>query len=931
MENKYFLSNNTKIRFLDRIISDLSECQAFEFSVSFIKKAGLVLLQEHIENALKRGASGKLLTSTYQNFTDVSSLEFFLTLQEKYKDRFECHLDFHCFGDDGFHTKGYLFDMGDHHKVIVGSSNITRFALLKNKEWDVSVTTNENEEFYKKIHDEFIDLWDHTYPLNREIIKRYTMHLQFAITSWDMDYFNPDNDRPITLNLMQSQALKELKRYRDMNVNRALVVAATGSGKTYLAAFDALNFDAHKLLFIVHKDVILEEAQKTFMKVFGTTRTYGIYTGESKQLDADFIFASNQIMSRHLELFSQDEFDYIVIDEVHHAAASTYQKIINYFKPQFLLGLTATPERMDGDNIYDLFGNNVPFDLRLRDALENDLIVPFHYYGIKDSLLNYSEIDSPEGMRQAIQQIASEPNCAFIKQEIDKHRPKGKLKCVGFCRTVEHARLMAQGMADQGFHTQYLTGSNTTGERIKVLSDLQDDGNPLEIVFAVDFMNEGVDIPAMNMVLFLRPTESSTIFIQQLGRGLRKYTDKPYLTVLDFIANSYKRSVQIALALGSLSKSGTVDKQALHDYIATEFKALDLSGLEIHLDKESKEEILKSLENTNFNRFEILKADFNNLCEFLKINPGYPKHVDFLNNEVNVDLLKYTVKLESYYDFLLKCGKDVPFFSENEINVIRSIYSLLPLVRPEEYQILKELFDGPKTAAELKEQYKNAGFSDFASFDHALMNLQDHYYFSRPKTHVKLVELTDNKYQLNFEIKSTAFREWLDDMIEYGLTRYQNEFYKKEENGLSLYHRYHTVQIGMALNHSNLNLVKGVINTSKGTCIMINLEKDWQKEERLQYKDKFLSNKVLQWESMTETTMTNKRGQNLFNQKNFFIFVRKTKTEDGADIPFVYLGKGSLTNPRVSDNPGKCLLFDIVLNNAVPDTYKIDFGIEDID
>ena len=516
-DTKGFYSNTSSIRFLDKRIANLSSCNTFSFSVSFIKKAGLVLRYDAIKGALERGAKGRILTSTYQNFTDVPALERFLKLQKEYPHSFSCHLDFHCFGENGFHTKGYLFSFDDHKEILVGSSNITRFALLFNKEWDVSVVSHENEDFYKSIHKEFDSFWEQTLPLTLEVIKKYQTYLGTAIERWDRDYFDPENENIIKPNPRQRRALKEIQRYRDRGVNRALVVAATGSGKTYLAAFDALNRDSRRLLFIVHKDIILKAARKTFQTVFKESRTYGIYTAESKQLDADFLFASNQIRSENLDLFSKDEFDYIIIDEVHHASASTYQKIIQYFRPEFLLGLTATPERRDGQDVYSLFGNNVPYDLRLRDALVNDLIVPFHYYGIKDSLIDYSDNKSPEGIRRIIQGVSSLTNCKFIKENVLKYKPSmTKLRCVAFCKNKEHARLRARNRGEVGFHTAYLTSENTTGERIKVLNDLQDENNPLEMLFAVDILNEGVDVPSRNRVLFLRPTESPTIFIQQL-------------------------------------------------------------------------------------------------------------------------------------------------------------------------------------------------------------------------------------------------------------------------------------------------------------------------------------------------------------------------------------------------------------------------------
>jgi superfamily II DNA or RNA helicase len=932
MEDRGFYSNESSIRFLDKIIADLNSCQSFDFSVSFIKKAGLSLLSDAMEKALQRGAKGRLLTSTYQNFTDIPSLEEFLTWQEKYPS-FECHLEFGSFGDDGFHTKGYVFGFQDHHEIIVGSSNITYYALVKNKEWDLAILSQGEDETLTKIRQEFDFFLNRTNKLSREIIRQYSEHLKYAIEQWDMDFFDPQNDQRVRPNLMQRQALKEIAHCRSLGVKKALVVAATGSGKTYLAAFDAFNFEAKKLLFIVHKDTILAAAQRTFSNVFGTTRTYGFYTGQNKEgLENDFLFATNIMIADNLALFDPHEFDYIVIDEVHHAAASTYRKILDYFKPQFLLGLTATPDRMDEQSVYDLFDKNVPYDLRLRDALENDLIVPFHYYGIRDSLITYATDESGENVRRMIQEISSDTHCEFIRDQIEKYRPKGtKLKCIGFCKSVEHARLMMEGMNKLGYSCAYLSATNTTGERLKAFNDLQDDSNPLSIVFAVDILNEGVDIPSMNMVLFLRPTDSSTIFIQQLGRGLRKYKDKPYLTVLDFIANSYLRSVQIALALGSLSKSGTADKRTIADHVRTDFEGLGIPGVEIHLDPESRESILSSIENTNFNRFEFLKKDYENFKEYLKLKPGvYPKHTDFLDPEVSVDLLRYTKKFDSYYDFLVRCGEDVPFFNEQQVNVIRTLSWYLPLIRPEEYLIVQSLLEGSKFVEDLRKEC--AANDDYRadSFAHSLLVLQDKMVFTRPTSYVPLIKEENGLYSLAFDASIPAFKDWIGDLLAYGLERFKADFYS-DHGLLKMYGSYTGPKTFMALNNDNMFYMSGVHYVQGHLCLYVNLNKDSQPEERLKYKDKFISPKILQWESQTGTTLDNVKGKRLMGMPFADIFVRKTKKEDGVETPFTYLGEGTLTNARVSDNPAQALLFDIVLKKEVPTVYKYDFGIEDTD
>ena len=594
MKNKFLSNKNSE--FLNKIKDNLKACNSFYFTVSFIKKAGLILLEREIEEALERGAVGKIITSTYQNFTDISSLEQFYNWQKEF-DNFECHLDYECFGESGYHSKGYMFEYNDSFEFVVGSSNITRFALTKNIEWNVSLIAKDDFDSYKEGLKEFNILWNKTLELDYKLIEKYKLQLDYAIEKWDMDYINA-TDTTINPNSMQRKALRELRRYRDTGVKKALIISATGSGKTYLAAFDARNFGAKRLLYIVHRESILKDARDSFIKIFGAERTYGFFTGNESNQECDFIFATSNMLGRHLDEFDRNEFEYIIYDEVHHVVADTGKKIFEYFKPEFMLGLTATPERMDNQNVFEFFDQNVPFELRLRDAINNDLVVPFHYYGIRDELVDYSSKD-----RMVIAKaIAAQDNIEFIKEQIEKHKKVGeKLKCIAFCTNIQHCKLMAEELYEEGYNTISLTGINDTGVRIKAFKDLQDDNNPLEIICTVDILNEGVDIPQINMVLFLRPTESQTVFIQQLGRGLRKYPGKEYVTVLDFIGNNYDRAVQIAMALGTLSNTTYIEKAYLKDMISTNFKSLDIPNVLIDIDDLSKEEIIEYIDKTNFN------------------------------------------------------------------------------------------------------------------------------------------------------------------------------------------------------------------------------------------------------------------------------------------------------------------------------------------
>lgn len=906
------LLSNVNISFLNKIRSNLKKCKSFSFSVSFIKKAGLVLLEREIEEALDRGVKGRIITSTYQNFTDIGSLEQFYAWQKEY-DNFECHLDYECFGDNGFHTKGYLFEYDYSIEFIVGSSNITRFALLKNIEWNVSLISKDNLDSYNDALIEFELIWDKTLELDTKLIEKYRLQLDYAIEKWDMDYVNA-MDAKINPNSMQRKALRELRRYRDTGVKKALIISATGSGKTYLAAFDARNFGAKRLLYIVHRESILKDAKESFVKVFGAERTYGFYTGNENSLEADFIFATSNMLGRHLDSFKKDEFDYIIYDEVHHVVAETGKKIFEYFEPEFILGLTATPERMDNQDIFTLFDQNVPFELRLRDAINNDLVVPFHYYGIRDQFVDYSSKDK----MTIAKNIAEQNNIEFIKSQIEKYRKPGeKLKCIAFCTNIQSCRLMAEELYEEGYHTISLTGINDTGVRIKAFKDLQDENNLLEIICTVDILNEGVDIPQVNMVLFLRPTESQTVFIQQLGRGLRKYPGKDYVTVLDFIGNNYDRAVQIAMALGTLGKTTYMEKAYLKEMIRTNFESLDIPEVKIEIDDLSKEEIINFIDKTNFNSRVFLEKDYKNFKSYIN-NGSYPTHMDFLNSDVSPDLIRIIKstfsgsKNKSYYNFLKKIDEDtIPMFDDKQIAFINNMEDLLPLARLDEYLIIQQAIK--EHTIDLKRiEGINEHITD-KTLENAYNNLKS----------LGLVE--NNEIDLT-NIEDGEFKDYLLDTLNYGIVRYNREF--GEYTGLfKLYRNYYKEQASRIMLKNGI-LQKGTYYEDDIAYIFAGIKKG--EEGRLNYKDKFINNKIFQWESIANVSESEK--EHLRNSKKVHLFIRKMESEDTVTLPYTYFGLGTFTNERDSytEEDGKrhsTLLYDIVLDDEVPEDYYIDFEI----
>ena len=906
-----FLSNiNTS--FLNKIKDNLKKCDAFSFSVSFIKKAGLILLEREIEEALERGVKGRIITSTYQNFTDIGALEQFYAWQKKY-DNFECHLDYECFGDNGFHTKGYLFEYDDSIEFIVGSSNITRFALLKNFEWNVSLVSKDNLNSYNDALTEFELIWDKTLELDTKLIEKYRLQLDYAIEKWDMDYVNAI-DLKINPNSMQRKALRELRRYRDTGVKKALIISATGSGKTYLAAFDSRNFGAKRLLYIVHGESILKDAKESFIKVFGAERTYGFYTGNENSLEADFIFATSNMLGRHLDSFKKDEFDYIIYDEVHHIVAKTGKKIFEYFEPEFILGLTATPERMDNQDIFTLFDQNVPFELRLRDAIDNDLVVPFHYYGIRDQLVDYSSKDK----MTIAKNIAEQNNIEFIKSQIEKYRKPGeKLKCIAFCTNIQSCKLMAEELYEEGYHTISLTGINDTGVRIKAFKDLQDDNNLLEIICTVDILNEGVDIPQVNMVLFLRPTESQTIFIQQLGRGLRKYPGKDYVTVLDFIGNNYDRAVQIAMALGTLGKTTYMEKAYLKEMIRTNFESLDIPNVKIEIDDLSKEEIINFIDKTNFNSRVFLEKDYRNFKSYIN-NGSYPTHMDFLNSDVSPDLIRIIKstfsgsKNKSYYNFLKKIDEDtIPMFDDKQIAFINNMEDLLPLARLDEYLIIEQAIK--EHTIDLK---RIEGINEHIT-DKTLGNAYNN---------LKSLGIVENRNIDLTNLSDGDFKDYLLDTLNYGIVRYNREF--GEYKGLfKLYRNYYKEQASRIMLKNGI-LQKGTYYEDDIAYIFAGIKKG--EEGRLNYKDKFINDKIFQWESIANVSESEKK--HLRNSKKVHLFIRKMENEDTVTLPYTYFGLGTFTNERDSytEEDGKkhsTLLYDIVLDDKVPEEYHIDFEI----
>ena len=535
-----------------QLINSLKQADSVDIVVSFLMESGVRMLLSELENALKRGAKIRILTGNYLGITQPSALYLI-----KHKLGEQVDLRFYNEKNRSFHPKSYMFHYKEYSMIYIGSSNISRSALTSGIEWNYRFSSKTDPQNYEKFYNTFLDLFEnHSVVIDDDELKRYSKNWHRPAVSKDLDKYDlQDSETSNNIVLFeprgaQIEALCALENTRAEGARRALVQAATGVGKTYLAAFDSKKYE--RVLFVAHREEILKQAAESFKNVRNSD-DYGFFDGESKCTDKSVIFASVATLGRNEYLnnkyFPSDYFNYVVIDEFHHAINDQYQRIVNYFKPQFLLGLTATPERMDGRNIYEICDYNVPYEISLKEAINKGMLVPFHYYGIFDDT-DYSKIHIVRGRYDEKELNETYIGNVHRYELIYKYYCKyGSRQALGFCCSKEHAREMAREFSSRGIPSVAVF-SDASGEytekRNAAIQKLKN--GEIKVIFSVDMFNEGVDITSVDMVMFLRPTESPIVFLQQLGRGLRKCRGKEFLTVLDFIGN-YEKAGRVRFLL----------------------------------------------------------------------------------------------------------------------------------------------------------------------------------------------------------------------------------------------------------------------------------------------------------------------------------------------------------------------------------------------
>ena len=713
-----------------QLINSLKQADSVDIVVSFLMESGVRMLLSELENALKRGAKIRILTGNYLGITQPSALYLI-----KHKLGEQVDLRFYNEKNRSFHPKSYMFHYKEYSTIYIGSSNISRSALTSGIEWNYRFSSKTDPQNYEKFYNTFLDLFEnHSVVIDDDELKRYSKNWHRPAVSKDLDKYDlQDSETSNNIVLFeprgaQIEALCALENTRAEGARRALVQAATGVGKTYLAAFDSKKYE--RVLFVAHREEILKQAAESFKNVRNSD-DYGFFDGESKCTDKSVIFASVATLGRNEYLnnkyFPSDYFNYVVIDEFHHAINDQYQRIVNYFKPQFLLGLTATPERMDGRNIYEICDYNVPYEISLKEAINKGMLVPFRYYGIFDDT-DYSKIHIVRGRYDEKELNETYIGNVHRYELIYKYYCKyGSRQALGFCCSKEHAREMAREFSSRGIPSVAVF-SDASGEytekRNAAIQKLKN--GEIKVIFSVDMFNEGVDITSVDMVMFLRPTESPIVFLQQLGRGLRKCRGKEFLTVLDFIGN-YEKAGRVRFLLeGKSDTHGEVyhpsDTLRFPDDCLVDFdmKLIDLFAEMDRKQLKLKDQItyeyfkVKELLAKRPTRLDMFTYMDDNIYEAAithsKDNP-FKRYLEFLNDlgELSqieeefykgigrefISLLENTNMSKVYkmpVHFLLESGKG--FFIKNDDVILGLREELRPLIdNPVMIQQMKDVID----------------------------------------------------------------------------------------------------------------------------------------------------------------------------------------------------------------------------------------------
>lgn len=881
---------------------ELESCNSFWMSVAFITSSGLIVLKNVLRKLEEKGIPGKILTTDYLYFSEPKALRELL--------RFS-NLKVHLYSKEDFHIKGYMFQKEKRLTFIVGSSNLTQSALKSNKEWNIKLSSLKEGELIKETNTEFLHMWKNAEVLSEEWIKYIYEPIYYKKKLLRSQQKNEHiRTNLLEPNKMQSDALKSLAGLRKKKEKKALLISATGTGKTYLSAFDVRNFKPGKMLFLVHRELILQQALQSFKNVLGESIQAGILSGNSREYQADYLFSTVQTMSKDdiLHQYERTYFDYIIIDETHKAGAKTYQKIMDYFNPQFLLGMTATPERTDGYDIFKLFDHNIAYEIRLHHAMKEKLLCPFHYFGISELQVNGKILDEQTDFRYLI----SEQRVKHIVEQAEFYGYSGdRLRGLVFCSKNTEAKELALLFQEKGYNTVALLGSHGPREREEAIARLEQKKREggLDYIFTVDIFNEGVDIPSVNQIIMLRPTQSAIVFVQQLGRGLRKFEEKDYLVVLDFIGN-YQKNFLIPVAL---SGDRTYNKDTIRRYLVEGNRMIPGCST-IHFDEITKKQIYASIDMANFNDIRFIKENYMRLKHKLGRIPTLNDFDKY--GEMDIVRIFENNSLGSYYKFLSKYEKEYKVrldekqekcieFISKKLASGKRVHELEAIKRLLKYQ--HRLFE--YLTLELDKKYK-IKITDRSKTN--LINvLTNEFATGAMKKIYKdciLISSEGDDYGISEEffvmLQNPDFYQIVAETVEFGLSRYQKYYGNLYMNtNFQLYSKYTYEDVCRLLEweRGEVALNIGGYKYDKKTKtypIFINYDKAKDIKHTVRYEDRFLSPSVLIAISKSGRTLSSEDVFTAMHARELNVemelFVRKNK-DDKISKEFYYLGKINAT------------------------------------
>ncbi len=890
------LINNpsTRENVLHEIIEELTTCRSFMFIVAFVTESGLATLKAQLLDLKRKGIKGRLLTSTYLNFNHPKVFRELLKIE---------NLEVRLSDLQGFHSKGYIFNTQEDHALIIGSTNLTANALKVNYEWNVKLRLLPTEYFIKQIRSQFEAVWASSVALTEDWIKNYEIsYVKYTATKIVQEelalvqqHFKAASEtkRQIEPNKMQVAALKNIEALREQGANKGLIISATGTGKTFLSAFDVRSYSPKRMLFIAHREQILMKSKLDFIKVIGgEASNFGLLSGTNKDVEAKYLFSTIQTISRSdvLSQFDPDAFDYILIDEVHKAGAKSYRKVIDYFKPKYLMGMTATPERTDDINIYELFDYNVAYEIRLQAALEEDMLCPFNYFGVTDFECDGEIVDDTT----ILSKLVTNERVDHIIEKIEYYGYSGtQVRGLMFVSRKEEAVELSRLLNERGYRTVALTGDHGIEYREQQIKALEQ--GELEYIITVDIFNEGIDIPSVNQVVMLRQTQSSIIFIQQLGRGLRKHDSKEFVTIIDFIGN-YKNNYLIPIALSG-------DKSLNKDNIRRHMKDTSyINGVStINFEEVAKALIYKSISSSNLTEFKKLRDEFVELKNRLG---RLPYLYDFMMNG-SIDPLIIVKNFDNYQKFLERLKENISSLTDYEQKVLTMFSNeIMNGKRLHEITLLEQLLKGDVVSEGdyirlLQVERCNVDPETLASV-RGVMNLsffvQAHQmkYGEQPicifgaDGTIRFHETLRNRLNA-----SEHFRSMVEDVVRVASEKGRR--YTHQEP-LTLHQKYTRKDVCKLLNweRDESNTVYGY-KTKHNTCpIFVTYHKHEEVESSINYGDELLNPTTLKWFTRSNRTLQSDEVKKIVeaesNHTTIHIFVKKDDDE-GSD--FYYLGKAT--------------------------------------